>query len=108
MSPNREDLCLFGAIFLQRRSVNRRSIGSAAARLASTSVANRSSGGFLGWLTGGKSGVVPPLDSPLPGVSLPPPLPDYVEPGKTKITTLPNGVKIASETSAVRTRFCRF
>jgi processing peptidase subunit alpha len=27
-------------------------------------------------------------------------LPDYVEPGKTKVTTLPNGVKIASETSA--------
>ncbi|KAG0495843.1 hypothetical protein HPP92_000534 [Vanilla planifolia] len=28
-----------------------------------------------------------------------PPLPDYVEPGKTKTTILPNGLKIASETS---------
>lgn len=34
-------------------------------------------------------------------MTLPPPLPDHVEPGKTKITTLPNGVKVASETSAV-------
>lgn len=32
---------------------------------------------------------------------LPPPLPDYVEPAKTRITTLANGVKIASETSPV-------
>ncbi|PKU83599.1 Mitochondrial-processing peptidase subunit alpha [Dendrobium catenatum] len=68
-------------------------------RFASTSVAKRSSGGFFSWLTGEKSGQVPPLDFPLPGIRLPPPLPDYVEPGRTKITTLPNGVKIASETS---------
>ncbi|KAE8710421.1 putative mitochondrial-processing peptidase subunit alpha-1 [Hibiscus syriacus] len=32
-------------------------------------------------------------------VALPSSLPDFVEPGKTKITTLPNGLKIASETS---------
>ncbi|XP_078438733.1 mitochondrial-processing peptidase subunit alpha-like [Wolffia australiana] len=83
-----------------RRSVTRRNVGVAAARLASTSVAQRSSGGFFGWLTGKSSNPIPPLDSPLPGVSLPPPLPDYVEPGKTQITTLPNGVKIASETSS--------
>lgn len=94
------------SLFLhQSRSINRRNIGSAAARLASTSVAKRSSGGFFGWLTGERSNPLPPLGSPLPGVSLPPPLPDYVEPGKTKITTLPNGVKIASETSAVRLSF---
>ena len=36
----------------------------------------------------------------LPAVSLPPLL-DYVEPGNTKITTLPNGVKNASESSPV-------
>ncbi|KAM0933615.1 putative quinol--cytochrome-c reductase, Mitochondrial processing peptidase [Dioscorea sansibarensis] len=70
-----------------------------AARFASTSIAKRSSGGFFSWLTGEKSSQLPPLDFPLPGVTLPPPLPDHVEPGKTKITTLPNGVKIASETS---------
>jgi processing peptidase subunit alpha len=44
---------------------------------------------------------VPPLDFPLPGVALPSPLPDHVAPGKTIITTLPNGVKVASETSPV-------
>ncbi|KAI9191919.1 hypothetical protein LWI28_015452 [Acer negundo] len=62
-----------------------------------------SSGGIFSWLTGERSKSSPPLDFPLPGVSLPPSLPDYVEPGKTKITTLPNGVKIASETSASAT-----
>ncbi|XP_020105364.1 mitochondrial-processing peptidase subunit alpha-like [Ananas comosus] len=71
----------------------------AATRSASTSVARSSSGGFFSWLTGEKSSQLTPLDFPLPGVTVPPPLPDYVEPGKTKITTLPNGVKIASETS---------
>ncbi|XP_020588140.1 mitochondrial-processing peptidase subunit alpha-like [Phalaenopsis equestris] len=72
---------------------------ASAERFASTSVAKRSPGGFFSWLTGAKSSQVPPLDFPLPGVRLPPPLPDYVEPGNTRITTLPNGVKIASETS---------
>ncbi|PIN14334.1 Mitochondrial processing peptidase, alpha subunit [Handroanthus impetiginosus] len=72
------------------------------ARYASTSaVATKlSSGGLFGWLTGEKSSSLPPLDFPLKDVIVPPPLPDYVEPGKTKITTLPNGVRIASETSA--------
>ncbi|THU52945.1 hypothetical protein C4D60_Mb10t09240 [Musa balbisiana] len=45
------------------------------------------------------SSQLPPLDFPLPGVSLPPPLPDFVEPARTKITALPNGLKIASEVS---------
>ncbi|XXG48204.1 hypothetical protein AAC387_Pa02g2716 [Persea americana] len=71
-----------------------------ASRFASTSVATRSSsGGFFSWLTGERSNTLPPLEIPLSDITLPPPLPDYVEPGKTKITTLPNGVKIASETS---------
>ncbi|KAG8045947.1 hypothetical protein GUJ93_ZPchr0008g13501 [Zizania palustris] len=68
-------------------------------RAASTSIAQRSSGGLWSWLTGAKSNALPP-DFTLPGVIIPPPLPDFVEPGKTRITTLPNGVKIASETSA--------
>ncbi|CAD5188342.1 unnamed protein product [Musa acuminata subsp. malaccensis] len=83
---------------LKRRSDGARIFGIAA-RYASTNIAQRSSGGFFSWLTGGSSSQLPPLDFPLPGVSLPPPLPDFVEPGKTKITTLPNGLKIASETS---------
>ncbi|KAG0465406.1 hypothetical protein HPP92_019570 [Vanilla planifolia] len=68
-------------------------------RFASTNIERVSSGGFFSWLTGEKSSQLPPLDFPLPSVTLPPPLPDYVELGKTKITTLPNGIKIASETS---------
>lgn len=73
-------------------------------RFASSSVAaseSSSSGGLFSWLIGDKSKSLPPLELPLPGVELPPTLPDYVEPGKTKITTLPNGLKIASETSPV-------
>ncbi|XP_073150192.1 mitochondrial-processing peptidase subunit alpha-like [Henckelia pumila] len=71
-------------------------------RYASTAVvASKSpSGGLFGWLTGEKSSPLPPLDFPLKDVVLPASLPDYVEPGKTKITTLPNGLKIASEVSA--------
>ncbi|KAM7476019.1 hypothetical protein LguiB_023262 [Lonicera macranthoides] len=74
----------------------------AAARYATSSaVASKSSsaGGLFSWLTGERSSALPALDFPLAGVNTPPPLPDYVEPAKTKITTLPNGVKIASETS---------
>ncbi|XP_057536994.1 mitochondrial-processing peptidase subunit alpha-like [Amaranthus tricolor] len=58
-----------------------------------------SSGGLLSWILGGKSSSLPPLDFPLEGVTVPPPLPDFVEPAKTKLTTLSNGVKIASEAS---------
>ncbi|KAK6944885.1 Peptidase M16, C-terminal [Dillenia turbinata] len=66
---------------------------------SSSSVATRtaSSGGIFGWFKDEPS--TPPLDFPLHGVSLPPSLPDKIEPGKTKITTLPNGLRIASETS---------
>ncbi|XVE88797.1 hypothetical protein DITRI_Ditri19aG0097400 [Diplodiscus trichospermus] len=43
------------------------------------------------------SSAVAPLDTPLESVSLPPPLPDYFAPSGTKVKTLSNGVKIASE-----------
>ncbi|KAM6585208.1 hypothetical protein CsatB_012210 [Cannabis sativa] len=83
------------------RSLKGRVGSSGAARYATASgVATRpTSGGFFSWLTGERSGSLPPLEIPLAGVNLPPPVPDYVEPSKTKITTLSNGVKIASETS---------
>ncbi|GMY36203.1 mitochondrial-processing peptidase subunit alpha-like [Fagus crenata] len=81
-------------------SLKGRTCNGTSARFASSSVvATNSSSGLFGWLTGGGSKSVPPLDFPLAGVTVPPPLPDYVEPSKTKITTLPNGVKIASETT---------
>ncbi|CAD6204691.1 unnamed protein product [Miscanthus lutarioriparius] len=71
-----------------------------AIRCASTSVAQGSSGGFWTWLTGARSNEIPPPDFTLPGMTIPPTLPDHVEAGKTRVTTLPNGVKIASKTSA--------
>ncbi|CAN8259105.1 unnamed protein product [Cochlearia groenlandica] len=55
--------------------------------------------GLTSWLTGGSSSSVPSLDIPLSGVSLPPPLADNVELSKLKTSTLPNGLKIASEMS---------
>ncbi|XP_013721397.2 probable mitochondrial-processing peptidase subunit alpha-1, mitochondrial [Brassica napus] len=73
------------------------------ARYASSSAvatsSSSSSPGFFSWLTGGSSSSLTSLDMPLQGVSLPPPLADLVEPSKLKITTLPNGLKIASEMS---------
>lgn len=68
---------------------------------SSTAVASQSSsGGLFSRLIGGQSSSLPPLDFPLKDVVLPPPLPDHVEPGSTKVTTLANGLKIASELSA--------
>ncbi|XP_047949967.1 mitochondrial-processing peptidase subunit alpha-like [Salvia hispanica] len=70
-------------------------------RYATTAAATQSSSaGLFSWLTGEKSSSLSSLDFPLKDVTLPSPLPDYVEPGKTRITTLPNGFRIASETSA--------
>uniref|UniRef100_A0ACD5VP01 Uncharacterized protein n=1 Tax=Avena sativa TaxID=4498 RepID=A0ACD5VP01_AVESA len=83
---------------LKQRGANTQML-NIAIRSASTSVAQRSSGGFLSWLTGARSNTLPPPDFPLPGVTIPDALPDHVEPGKTTVTTLSNGVKIASETS---------
>ncbi|GJN05556.1 hypothetical protein PR202_ga23196 [Eleusine coracana subsp. coracana] len=64
-----------------------------AIRSASTSVAQSSSGGLWTWLTGARSNTLPPPDFTLPGVTIPPPVPDDAYPGKTRITTLPNGLK---------------
>ncbi|XP_031267725.1 mitochondrial-processing peptidase subunit alpha-like [Pistacia vera] len=73
-----------------------------AMRYATSSAAavRPSSAGLFSWLTGERSSSLPPLDTVLEGVSLPPVLPDYVEPGKVKVTTLDNGIRIASATSA--------
>ncbi|KAG5030120.1 hypothetical protein JHK87_013634 [Glycine soja] len=85
------------------RSCSSSSRVPASARFASSVATQQSSssglGGLFGWLTGDRTSSLPSLGFPLPGVTLPPPLPDYVAPGKTIITTLPNGLKVASETS---------
>jgi processing peptidase subunit alpha len=73
-----------------------------AARHATSSAAPASSlinGGLFSWYTGEKTSSLPPLQFPLEGINFPPPVPDYVESPQTKITTLPNGFRIASETS---------
>ncbi|GAB4842317.1 hypothetical protein Ancab_012287 [Ancistrocladus abbreviatus] len=73
------------------------------ARFATSSAvasSSASSGDLFTWLTGEKASSLPPLEFPFEGVNLPPPLADYIEPSKTKITTLCNGVKIASELSS--------
>ncbi|KAG6497961.1 mitochondrial-processing peptidase subunit alpha-like isoform X1 [Zingiber officinale] len=92
---------MYRAVGSRLKSLKHQSDGArifGTAKYATTSVAERPSGGTFSWLTGGNSSQVP-LDFPLPGLTLPPPLPDFVELGKTKITTLPNGAKIASETT---------
>ncbi|KAK4758876.1 hypothetical protein SAY87_020177 [Trapa incisa] len=82
---------------LKARTASRVPIRFASAGAVATKPS--SSGGLFGWLTGKSSSSSTPLEYPLAGVALAPPLPDYIEPGKTKITTLPNGFKIASEAS---------
>ncbi|KAM7509617.1 hypothetical protein LguiA_020070 [Lonicera macranthoides] len=93
---------MYRAAASRLRALKGRASNRALTRFASSSAVatnSSSSGGLFSWLTGERSASAPPLDFPLKGVTVPPPLPDYVEPGTTKITTLPNGVKIASETS---------
>ncbi|CAI8608071.1 unnamed protein product [Vicia faba] len=75
-------------------------LGGTRFNTSSAVAAKVSSGGLFSWLTGERSSSLPPLDTPLSSVVLPDPLPDYVEQSKTKITTLSNGLKIASETSS--------
>eukprot|EP00249_Psilotum_nudum_P032586 c48321_g1_i1 orf=2-361(-) len=65
---------------------------------AAKSLPSRS--GFFSWLLGEKRPNVPPLYEPLAGINPLPSLPDYVKPAETQITSLPNGLKIASENTA--------
>ncbi|MCO5546982.1 hypothetical protein L7F22_000422 [Adiantum nelumboides] len=79
-----------------------RGIASTALRLAIPAVASRASkGGFLAWLLDEKPATnLPPLFEALPGIKVPPPLPDSLAASPTKVTTLPNGLKVASENIA--------
>ncbi|GMH16300.1 hypothetical protein Nepgr_018141 [Nepenthes gracilis] len=67
----------------------------------STAVARDSPSGrgLFSWMNGEKSNSLPPLEFPIEGVNLPPSLLDYIVLIKTKITTLPNDVKIAPDMS---------
>ncbi|GLU22314.1 hypothetical protein SLE2022_384010 [Rubroshorea leprosula] len=81
------------------RALKGRAGNLAAVRYAtsSTVAARPSSSGFFSQLFGGQTSSLPPLDTPFEVLSVPPSLPDYVAPSETKIKTLANGVKIASE-----------
>ncbi|KAK9050772.1 hypothetical protein SSX86_030258 [Deinandra increscens subsp. villosa] len=67
-------------------------------RFASSSAVAAKSSSRVRFTGGGTASILPPLDFPLKGVELQPCLP--VGPGKTKTTTLSNGIKIASQTSS--------
>ncbi|KAF3442943.1 hypothetical protein FNV43_RR16861 [Rhamnella rubrinervis] len=95
---------MYRAAASRLRALEGRTCNRGLARFASSSaVAAKPSssplGGLFGWLTGERSSSLPPLDFPLLGISVPPVLPDYIQADSTSITTLPNGVKIASQTS---------
>lgn len=81
------------------RALKGRAGNLSALRYATSSAvaARSSSSGLFSWLTGESSSSLPPLNTPLQGVSVPPSLPDYIAPCETKVKTLTNGVKIASE-----------
>ncbi|WCJ39700.1 mitochondrial processing peptidase alpha subunit [Euphorbia peplus] len=84
------------------RALRRNAANLGATRYATSSAAvasTTSSPGFFSWLTGEHSSSLPPLGTPLGGVSLPPSLPDFVEPSKVRSKTLANGVQIVSEAS---------
>ncbi|GAQ89643.1 mitochondrial processing peptidase alpha subunit [Klebsormidium nitens] len=59
--------------------------------------AAKKTGGFFSSFFGASSPALPPLDEPLPGVPEPPPFNATAAPPGTKITTLDNGMRIASE-----------
>ncbi|KFM26109.1 putative mitochondrial-processing peptidase subunit alpha-1 [Auxenochlorella protothecoides] len=64
---------------------------------AAPALAKTAEKGFLSGLFGGSNRVTTPLTDPLPGVQLPTPAPAPSSRPETHITTLSNGVKVASE-----------
>lgn len=76
-------------------------LGATRHATSSAAASRTSSPGFFSWLTGERASSLPPLEVPLEGVSLPPSLPDFVEPGKVQSKILENGVTIVSEASLV-------
>eukprot|EP00250_Pteridium_aquilinum_P022652 c2550_g1_i1 orf=435-1967(-) len=79
-----------------------RGITSSAARLAvPVSATQVTKGGILAWLLGEKpASKFPPLFEAVPGVKLPPVLSDDLTPAPTEVSTLSNGLKVASENTA--------
>ena len=76
-------------------------MANAAAVASAPAVVKGEKGGLLSILFGARSPQLPPMDDPLPGVRIPPPLADFPA-STTSISTLPNGLKIATEDLPVR------
>lgn len=74
---------------------------STAFQAAAPAVAATSQKGFLSSLFGGSSRVTTPLTEALPGVALPSPAAVPSSAPKTELTTLSNGIKVASENTPV-------
>ncbi|GLJ30406.1 hypothetical protein SUGI_0601650 [Cryptomeria japonica] len=84
---------------LVARTHGTRAVATSTTKFSGTEISKQSSSGGLFSGLGGSKSSYPPLDLPLPGVQLPPSIPDHIEPTKTNVTTLPNGLKVASENS---------
>lgn len=72
-----------------------------AGNLALVGDAQQQSGGFLSRLFGTPQRITTPLTEPLPGLDYPPPATQATSPPDTQVTTLPNGLKVASEATPV-------
>ena len=96
-------------LLMQKKNGNGiRGVSSYGPRLAvpATAVSSSSKGGFLSWLIGESPATkAPPLYETFPGLKLPPALPDTLVVAPTEITTLDNGLKVASENISVRLNY---
>mgnify|MGYP000005149439 CR=1 FL=1 len=102
-------LSFISLLLMQKKNGNGiRGVSSYGPRLAvpATAVSSSSKGGFLSWLIGESPATkAPPLYETFPGLKLPPALPDTLVVAPTEITTLDNGLKVASENIPVRLNY---
>ncbi|KAK9844905.1 hypothetical protein WJX74_008454 [Apatococcus lobatus] len=82
---------------VQLRASFSSSVTAGAGNLALVGDAQQQSGGFLSRLFGAPQRITTPLTEPLPGLDYPSPATQPTSPPETQITTLPNGLKVASE-----------
>ena len=78
-----------------------------AGNLALVGDAQQHSGGLFSKLFGTPQRTTTPLTEPLPGLQYPAPATQPTSPPETKVTTLPNGLRIASEDTPVSLLFSR-
>ena len=86
---------------LQLRASFSSSATAGAGNLALVGDAQQHSGGFLSRIFGTPQRITTPLTEPLPGLDYPPPAAQPTSPPETQVTTLPNGIQVASEATPV-------